>query len=89
MCPNAACEQFQHPTGLIGGCDCGTALVNYYVPPTDEQLENFARAILTAEAARQEAYSFSVEFAVLMIMERPDLKAQWLKRHRKVQESVN
>lgn len=29
MCPNDRCEKFNQPTGLMGGCDCGTALVPY------------------------------------------------------------
>jgi hypothetical protein len=29
MCPNETCERFNQPTGLMGGCDCGTALVPY------------------------------------------------------------
>ena len=29
MCPNEACGRFNQPTGLMGGCDCGAALVPY------------------------------------------------------------
>jgi hypothetical protein len=29
MCPNEHCPKFGEATGLMGGCDCGTALVPY------------------------------------------------------------
>ena len=29
MCPNAECAKHRQPTGLMGGCDCGTALVPF------------------------------------------------------------
>lgn len=42
MCPNETCEHYREPTGLMGGCSCGVALVPYTPPePTNEQLENF------------------------------------------------
>jgi hypothetical protein len=41
MCPNRECERYGVETGLMGGCECGTALVPYAPPePTNEQLEN-------------------------------------------------
>lgn len=29
MCPNPECVKHREPTGLMGGCDCGTALVPF------------------------------------------------------------
>jgi hypothetical protein len=38
MCPNHECERHGEPTGLMGGCDCGTALVPYRT--RDEQVDD-------------------------------------------------
>jgi hypothetical protein len=38
MCPNKECEHFGKPTGLMGGCDCGHALVPY--KSLDEQVSD-------------------------------------------------
>lgn len=40
MCPSPDCAKGGEPTGLMGGCDCGTPLVPYDATPTDEQLQN-------------------------------------------------
>jgi hypothetical protein len=39
MCPHETCEHYRVPTVLLGGCDCGTALVAYRdaSEPTNEQ----------------------------------------------------
>lgn len=90
MCPNDACEHFQEPTGVLGGCECGTALVPFYVPPTDTQLENFIYVLLKvkADALGLPDNTPGVVLALDMIMGDPDSKAEWLKRHRELQESV-
>lgn len=45
MCPNEACERYREPTGLMGGCECGTALVAWKpAEPTNQQLENLCAA---------------------------------------------
>lgn len=32
MCPNEACERYGEVVSVMGGCDCGTALVPYLTP---------------------------------------------------------
>lgn len=90
MCPNADCEKFQQPTGMMGGCECGTALVEYYIPPTDDQLESFIRVLLQAEAARAGVMSPNAgAIAAGFIMLDPKKKAMWLAEHRRFQEMAD
>lgn len=46
MCPNDNCAKYGQETALMGGCECGTALVPYAPPePTDDQLESLMVAM--------------------------------------------
>lgn len=46
MCSNIDCERYGDPTGLLGGCECGSPLVPYAAPePTDDQLQNVMSAL--------------------------------------------
>lgn len=38
MCPNRDCSRHDEPTGLMGGCDCGTPLVPYKT--LDQQVDD-------------------------------------------------
>jgi hypothetical protein len=54
MCPNDACEKHGQPTGLMGGCDCGTALVPYR---TRDQMVDDALWEITSPMKRLVSYS--------------------------------
>lgn len=46
MCPNEACAKYREETRVLGGCECGTALVPWAPPePTNEQLENLCMVL--------------------------------------------
>lgn len=91
MCPNASCEHFQQATGILGGCECGTALVPFYMPPTDDQLEKFIAVLMRAEVHRRgfQVSDTVVAHAVRIAMRHPADKAMWLDRHRQLQDTAN
>jgi hypothetical protein len=90
MCPNEACLNYQQPTGMMGGCECGAALVEYYIPPADDQLENFIYVCMREQARRLGmADSNAPAFAAGMAMLNPTVKAQWLAQHRTLQRQAN
>jgi hypothetical protein len=77
MCPNETCEKHGQPTGLLGGCDCGTPLVPYKAEPTDEQLERVMIAM-------------GVPAGVAMTMTRsPTLREGALRFHALVQRALD
>jgi hypothetical protein len=77
MCPNADCEKHGQPTGIMGGCDCGTALVPYKSEPTDEQLERTMVAM-----------GIPANTAVMMTLT-PGLREGALDFHALVQRAMN
>lgn len=82
MCPNEACDHHGQPTGLLGGCDCGTGLVPYrdLTEPTNEQLARLAWLF--------SGRSIIVEHAKTMLDANPELRAAWLVRHREFQDAT-
>lgn len=87
MCPNASCEHYGKPTGLLGGCDCGEALVPFVSgeEPSDEILGNLASAL---SAITPEVPYVSPTHAARLVAASPRLRAVWLERHREVQEAI-
>lgn len=90
MCPNQDCAKYQEPTGIMGGCECGTALVDYYIAPNDDQLWSFTRVMLRAEADRRgfPVSDMALSMATEMALRGPG-KAEWLANHRKMQDLAN
>lgn len=91
MCPNERCEHYRKPTGLLGGCDCGEALVPFVSgeEPSDEILGNFASAF---SATTPEVPYVPPAEAARVIAAHPELRAAWLERYREryreVQEAI-
>jgi hypothetical protein len=59
MCPNKACEKHGEPTGLMGGCDCGTALVPYRT--REQQVDDALWALASPVMRRLVGYSLFAE----------------------------
>lgn len=60
-----------------------------YTPPTDEQLERFIEVQLGAVARRLQFTDESATFAAEIAMRNPAIKAEWLGRHRELQEGLD
>lgn len=50
MCPNESCDRYGVETGLMGGCECGTALVTFKT--VDEQINDTLTEIFTESHKR-------------------------------------
>lgn len=50
MCPNEACEKYGQPTGIMGGCDCGTALVPF---KTQQEIDDEALWALLPDSTKR------------------------------------
>lgn len=59
MCPNQACEKHGEPTGLMGGCDCGTALVPYR--SFEEQVDDALWELASPTMRRLVSYALVAE----------------------------
>lgn len=77
MCPDETCERYGVETGLMGGCECGTALVAFKSEPTDEQLERTMVAM-----------GIPATTAVMMTMV-PSLRQGAVQFHALVQQAMN
>jgi hypothetical protein len=86
MCPNEACERYREPTGLLGGCDCGAALVSYSDEPTNMQL---GRLVSLFSKRYPEVPSIPAKQAAGILEASPSLRAAWLERHREFQAALN
>ncbi len=73
MCPNEACESYRVATRLLGGCECGSALVAYAteVEPTNEQL---ARLVSLFATQTPEVPNVSVEMVQDLLDRKPELQ---------------
>lgn len=91
MCPNPECASYQQPTSMMGGCACGSALVEYYIAPDDDQLERFI-LVLMRQRAKDMGFPASegaLMFAAGMTMLDPAKKATYLAEHRRYQQMAN
>lgn len=87
MCPNEQCEHHGKSTGLLGGCDCGTALVTYCDPsePTNEQLGRLVSLFSTTTPGVEPV---SAEVTANILDREPQLRAAWIERHREFQAAL-
>lgn len=84
MCPNRACGHYGLPTRLLGGCDCGCALVPFR-NPTEPSNEQLARLVWAFSMGTPEVPLVDVKEAKLALDASPELRAAWLERHREMQ----
>lgn len=86
MCPNEECQHYRKPTRLLGGCDCGTALVP--VEPTEPTNMQLGRLVSLFSTQTPEVPSISAEEAAAHLDASPALRVAWLERHREFQAAL-
>lgn len=59
MCPNPACPKHGEPTGIMGGCDCGTALVPF--KSREQQIDDAMWDLLSPTLKRLVGYGLTAE----------------------------
>lgn len=87
MCPNEMCGHYRVATRLLGGCECGVALVPFLTEhePTNEQLGRLVSMFSTSSA---EVPNISAEAAAAALDRDPALRQAWLVRHGELQVAL-
>lgn len=59
MCPSESCERYGVETGLMGGCECGTALVAF--KSREQQIDDAMWEALSPTLKRLVGYGLTAE----------------------------